>query len=129
MAGDLKLAIRKVSSKFWVMQRNRSDFKFFNSCVSESLVPKGLRRSFNLARDVNENELIEELQEIVDTQSSKILNSMLKSSENKLRKSENDFFDEKVSILKQFGAQNGWEMINEAKQLVKKNLRVINFKC
>ena len=38
--------------------------KFFESCLSEGLMPNGLRGTFNLALDVNDEEFVEEIQNI-----------------------------------------------------------------
>ena len=69
------------------MQRTRQDFgknslelgliqqkvRFFESCVSEGLMPKGLRGTFNLAMDVNDEEFVKNIQNVMDEKSSRIL--------------------------------------------------------
>ena len=122
MAIESDLAIRRLSGKYWNMQRERNDFKFFNSCVSEGLIPKGLRSKFTLARQVNDEERIKDIQDIVDVQGSKILNSFLKSTEENLFKYEEEFFDEKIKVIREFGTRLGWTLISKAKFIVQNKI-------
>ena len=46
-----------------LQQNNR----FLRSCISEGMIPKGLRVNFNLAKFVNDENLVNNLQDRVDS--------------------------------------------------------------
>ena len=115
MTIDSDLAIKRLSGNYWCMQRERCDFKFFNSCVSEGLIPKGIKSKFTLARDVNDEKIVKKIQDIVDDQGSKILDSFLMSAGENLKKFEEIFFEEKVRVIRDFGTRLGWALISQAK--------------
>merc|ERR1712218_351825 len=50
--------------------------KFFKSCISEGFLPKGLNVNFNLAIDVNDQELVTKIERILDDQGSRILDTL-----------------------------------------------------
>ena len=51
----------------------RQKLKFFESCLSEGLIPKGLRGTFNLALDVNDEEFVNKAQKIMDDKASRLM--------------------------------------------------------
>ena len=52
-----------------LQQNNR----FLRSCISEGMIPNGLRVNFNLAKFVNDENLIKNLQDIIDDANSRLL--------------------------------------------------------
>ena len=54
--------------------------KFFESCVSEGLMPNGFRGPFNLAMDVNDEAFVREAQKIMDERSSRLLDLAYKQT-------------------------------------------------
>ena len=52
-----------------LQQNNR----FLRSCISEGMIPKGLRVNFNLAKFVNDENLVNNLQDIIDDANSRLL--------------------------------------------------------
>ena len=52
--------------------------KFFASCVSEGLIPDGIRASMNLALDVNDAALFMEIKSECNNFSSRVLDQLLK---------------------------------------------------
>ena len=81
--------VRRLQGEYLDFQKERLNRNFFTSCVSEGFIPKGMRSKFNLARDVNNKNLIENIQDNLNVQGSRILNHCLKSTENKC----NQYFD------------------------------------
>ena len=58
---------------------------YFKSCISEGLLPIGLRGKLNLAMDVNNADLVEEIQKQMNIHGSKPLNILyIQSQENKI---------------------------------------------
>lgn len=55
----------------------KQSVKFLTSCVSQGLIPKGLRKSFNLTLDVNDEEFVAKIQAECDQQSSRYLDLIL----------------------------------------------------
>ena len=80
-------------------------------------MPKGMRSKFNLAKQGNDGELADLVQDIMNVQASQVLNSFLETSEKNLWKYENDFYELKINVLRQFGTQLGWDLILNAKCL------------
>ena len=68
-------------------------------------MPKGMRSKFNLAKQGNDRELADIVQDIMNVQASQVLNSFLETSEKDLWKYENDFYKLKINVLHQLGTQ------------------------
>jgi hypothetical protein len=60
--------VRRLQGEFLNLQKERLNRNVFNSCVSEGFVPNGMRSKFNLARDVNDEDLIRNIQENLNIQ-------------------------------------------------------------
>ena len=63
----------KLQSEVIKLGKLQQNSKFLFSCISEGLIPKGLRIKLNLAKDVNNEEFCNEINDVVDEASSKIL--------------------------------------------------------
>ena len=69
---------------FREMLDEKQTVKYFFSCVSEGLIPCGLRKPFNLAKDVNDIEFVQSVQNECDIQSSRLLDLFLKQRQKRL---------------------------------------------
>ena len=54
---------------------------FLQSCISEGLIPLGLRKSFNLAIDVNDSDLVQMIKKECDENSSRLLDLIYRERE------------------------------------------------
>ena len=79
--------------------------KFFKACISEGLLPKGLRSKFNLAIGVNDVNLVENIQKHVDMCASRRLDLIYKYSQQEQEKLFNQYV-ETVQILSESVPQN-----------------------
>ena len=70
--------LENIRKSFQKMSEERHIVKFLNSCVSEGLIPYGLRNPFNLANDVNNRDFVMEVQNECDLKSSRLLDIFLK---------------------------------------------------
>ena len=66
------------------MIEEKQTVNFLFSCISEGLIPVGLRKPFNLSKDVNNKEFVNIVQLECDKQSSRLLDLFLKHSEKHL---------------------------------------------
>ena len=104
-----------------LQQNNR----FLRSCISEGMIPKGLRVNFNLAKFVNDENLINNLQDIIDDANSRLLD--LVYDKNLCRCSEcqrlKDQEDKWIYRLGSFNPPAGLNTRNEIKSRVRVNFR------
>ena len=63
----------KLQSGVVKLGKLQQNSKFLLSCISEGLIPKGLRLKLNLAKDVNNEEFCNEINDVIDEANSKIL--------------------------------------------------------
>ena len=60
-----------------IQQRN----KFLFSCMSEGLLPRGLQISFNLAKYVNNQNLVNQIQGVIDDSNSRLFDLVYEKSQ------------------------------------------------
>ena len=66
-------------------KNQESTSKYFKSCISEVLLPTGLRGKLSLAMDVNNADLVEEIQNQMNIHGSKLLDIIvIQSQENEV---------------------------------------------
>ena len=63
----------KLQSGVVKLGKLQQNSKFLLSCISEGLIPKGLRLKLSLAKDVNNEEFCNEINDVIDEANSKIL--------------------------------------------------------
>ena len=66
----------RVSSLYLKSRHQMSKSQFFKSCVSEGLIPDGIKGKFNLAMDVNNQQLVKSMEEEMDFHSSRVLDKI-----------------------------------------------------
>ena len=66
MAGQNIGLVRNLSTNFVNLRTELEENKFFRCCISEGLLPKGLRSKFNLARDINDQNFVKEIEIYLD---------------------------------------------------------------
>ena len=93
--------VRSLQSDFWNMQKERLNLKFFTSCVSEGLVPNGMKIKFNLAKDVNNEAFVKDIEKNLNYQASRILDTVKDNTEEKLKDLEESFEVEEEVLEKE----------------------------
>ena len=71
-----------------------SKTKFLKSCVSEGLIPDGVKCNFNLAMDVNNQQLVQSIEEEMDFHSSRLLDRMYTHSQGM----EDEMLDQQIKL-------------------------------
>ena len=113
-------------SKAYLLSRMQYErVRFLRSCVSEGLIPRGLRSKFNLAGSVNNFELVRILENLLSKQSSKQLDLVYLHSQKELAKLENQY-DDKKEILSTEVTQTDFKHI--VIQIKRENHHDINHK-
>ena len=84
---------------FVKMMEEKETQRFFTSCISEGLMPKGLQDKFNLARNVNDKHFVQTLQNDLNSNSSKRLEKMLNQTDTNL-----DLFEADLDEIGRFEA-------------------------
>ena len=69
----------EVSNLYLKCRRQKLKSEFFRSCVSEGLIPNGVKGKFNLAMDVNNQDFVQSIEEEMDFHSSRILDLLAPS--------------------------------------------------
>ena len=108
--------VKKLQSEFWGLQKERINVRFFTSCISEGLIPNGMKSSFNLAMDVNNKVLVDNIQNSLNYQASRILDTVKETSENNFIQLEEAFENLKEEVMISFGEQDGKRKLVEAKR-------------
>ena len=62
-----------ITSQYLKIQNQMSKSKFMKSCISEGLLPNGVRGNFSLAMDVNNFDLVQSIEEEMNFHSSRVL--------------------------------------------------------
>ena len=70
---EMRGQIRKLLKQLGKLKQNS---KFLFSCISEGVIPKGLKLGFNLANYVNNRDLVENIQKIMNDSNSRILDAL-----------------------------------------------------
>ena len=93
---DKKARVAKsyVKSRIQMQKSN-----FLKSCISEGLLPKGVKMKFNLAMNVNDEELVAEIENSLDLASSRLLDSLYIDSQRLERQLELEY-EESVAQLR-----------------------------
>ena len=100
-----EVIVKKLQSKFWNLQIERLNLKFFKSCVSEGYIPNGMKSKFDLAMDVNNADLVEDIQNQMNIHGSKLLDIIvIQSQENEV--TYKNYF-EKAKGPNQFNQEGG----------------------
>ena len=110
--------------------------KFFESCVSEGLIPKGFRGSFNLAMDVNDEEFVNEAQNIMDERCSRLLdlayqqtckteNNLLEINHELKEQAMEAFGRNHSEIMFQESIRNSAKVVEGKGQLLTNKLRIL----
>ena len=116
--------VRSLQSDFWNMQKERLNLKFFTSCVSEGLVPNGMKIKFNLAKDVNNEAFVKDIEKNLNYQASRILDTVKDNTEEKLKDLEESFDKAKEEVFERYGDKVGKAKIIEAKRNVSWKIRI-----
>ena len=120
----VSLTVKQLSKAHLQFNLEKENLKFFKSCISQGLIPKGLRSSFNCARDVNDGQFIQEVQAILNNESSRKLDLILKQSLNKFQIIETKYENLKFDLFEHFPTARTL-FIN----MKRKNSRIILLKC
>jgi hypothetical protein len=64
---------QELSRKFKDLKLQKENEKFFKSCISEGLIPRGFQGNFNLAMDVNDENFVNETQKLLNEKASRLL--------------------------------------------------------
>ena len=92
-------ATRDRASKAFLSSRLQLErVKFLKMCVSEGLIPFGLRLKFNLAADVNDLEFVSNIQNNLSRQSSRLLDDFYVQSQKLLRRLEDKYDNVKLEL-------------------------------
>ena len=113
-----EVTVRRLQWEFWNLQKERINSKFFKSCVSEGFIPNGIKIKFNLAMNVNCEQLVRSIQNDLNYQASRILDKVRETSENSLEHFEESFEKRKFEALEKFGEKEGKNKIIDAKRKV-----------
>ena len=62
------------------LEYTRQNNHFLHSCISEGLIPKGLKVTFNLAAHINNQHFVGVLQEIMNHSNSRLLDLIYKQN-------------------------------------------------
>ena len=92
-----------------LQQNNR----FLRSCISEGLIPKGIRVNFNLAKFVNDENLIHSLQDIIDEANSRVLDLVYDKNIDEEEKLLNRLEGLKESAINEAGEVEGRSVFNQ----------------
>ena len=114
----------EVSNLYLKCRRQKLKSEFFRSCVSEGLIPNGVKGKFNLAMDVNNQDFVQSIEEEMDFHSSRILDLLLIHSqvlEGQLEAQQNDFIQLGRALLDDVDIQQSVrnikaEMENQVKE-------------
>ena len=100
MAGQNLLQIRKNLSRDYLNLRiEQENNRFYRSCISEGLLFNGIRRHFNLARDVNDDGFVQKIQTNLNEESSRLLDTFYLQSNTKLGELEIKFEESKDTLF------------------------------
>ena len=70
-----------VAKKYLKIRLQMQTTNFLKSCITEGFLPKGLNVAFSLAMDVNDPELVTQIEQILDFQGSRILDTLFIKSQ------------------------------------------------
>ena len=110
---DRQVLTSKLKSGVLKLEKLKQNSKFLLSCISEGLIPNGLRFKFNLAKDVNNEEFCKELNDVIDEANSKILDIVYTNQ----TQAENEAVEEVETLLDQASTNFGEE---EAEAILKR---------
>jgi hypothetical protein len=82
---------------------NQQKVKFFKSCISEALIPKGLKGKFNLAMDVNDRVFVVKTQSLINETSSRLLDLIFDQTCEKENETLEILEDLKMQAVEAFG--------------------------
>ena len=90
-----------------------------------SKVPIGLRISFNLCQDINDQSLVNRIKDILEQASSRVMEALEENSNSSVVKTEETFENIKEETIAQFGDRGGKKLILDAKKHVFKIVKPI----
>ena len=63
----------QIQNSFQLLAKIEQNNKFLNSCISEGLIPKGLTINFQLAKYVNDEDLVNNIKDIIEEANSRVI--------------------------------------------------------
>ena len=79
------------AKKYLKIRLQMQTTNFLKSCITEGFLPKGLNVAFSLAMDVNDQELVTQIEQILDFQGSRILDTLFIKSQSLERHMERQY--------------------------------------
>ena len=89
------MTLQEIKDKVSILYTNRqlqaSSVQFFRSCISQGLIPLGIRVHFNLAMDVNTEDFVQQIKRSCDKSASRKLDLIYAQAQKKLEKLEAEY--------------------------------------